>query len=530
MTQKLKSFAFKNKVNILFISVLLVVSLFYNYHNILTKRPYSMHQWRQADCLSITLNYYMENRSFFEPAINWVGDKDGRTVSECPIIYYSVAKLWKVFGYHECIFRLLNLILVFSGLFCLFRLIREIISDSFWATIITFLLFSSPILVFYSNNFLVDAPAFGLVLIACYFFFIGYKRQRKILYYLSFLFFLLSGLIKVSSLIAFIAVLIIHLYALLFYKKENTWFYKWYSIFPYILVILLVVLWYSFAKSYQQKNLGGIFLTGIYPIWDLDKTTISSIWDNFTNNLLSAYFNQKALFVILSIFILNGINYKKVNKVLFYFDVLIFIGVISFILLFYKALTVHDYYLTNLLIFIPFPLITFIEMLKRNYIKIYKSKILRTFFVIATLMLIYETAVINRMKYSTDDWLVRNNIVLGNSTLEYWKWFHQDYTARTKSLETITPYLRNIGIKRTDRVLSLPDESINVSLYFMDQKGFTGYGYSAMSFKQKLDYFKINGVIYLIADTLFINNQEYIKPYLNYKIGNYRNINIYKLN
>jgi hypothetical protein len=33
--------------------------------------------------------------------------------------------------------------------------------------------------------------------------------------------------------------------------------------------------------------------------------------------------------------------------------------------------------------------------------------------------------------------------------------------------------LRQAGIKRSDRVLSIPDGSFNISLYFMDQKGFT---------------------------------------------------------
>ena len=108
-------------------------------------RPYSIHQWRQADCLSITMNYYMEGLNFFEPKIHWLADgKDGKTVSDFPIIYYIVAKLWKVFGYHEYIFRLINTLIVFTGLFCLFKFIGNLLSDKFWAYIITFLLFTSP--------------------------------------------------------------------------------------------------------------------------------------------------------------------------------------------------------------------------------------------------------------------------------------------------------------------------------------------------------------------------------------------------
>jgi hypothetical protein len=42
-----------------------------------------------------------------------------------------------------------------------------------------------------------------------------------------------------------------------------------------------------------------------------------------------------------------------------------------------------------------------------------------------------------------------------------------------KRLENFTPVLRQHGIKRHDRVLSIPDHSFNVTLYLMDQKGYT---------------------------------------------------------
>ena len=132
----------KKHADLLFVALLLAVSLLYGYHDILFARPSYHHIWRQADCLSITMNYFQDDRNFFRPAINWVGDSGGRTISEFPIIYFSVAQLWKVFGYHEFIFRLINVLIVFSGLFCLFRLAREFLSDTFWAILIPIFLFS----------------------------------------------------------------------------------------------------------------------------------------------------------------------------------------------------------------------------------------------------------------------------------------------------------------------------------------------------------------------------------------------------
>ncbi|MCK9401184.1 MAG: glycosyltransferase family 39 protein [Bacteroidales bacterium] len=524
----MRNFLEKNKADIFFVILLLSISLLYNYHNILTHRPYSTHLWRQADCLSITMNYYMENRNFLEPAIHWVGEKDGKTVSECPLIYYSVAQLWKVFGYHEFIFRLINILIVFSGLFCLYKLIQIIISDSFWSFIITFLVFTSPILVYYSNNFTADAPAFGFVLTGSFFLWKGLNQQKKGWYYLSFLFFLLGGLIKISSLIIFIAILSIHIYLVLFSKKEKGQLYRWYNLIPYLIVLFVLFVWYSYAIHYNQKNISGIFLTGLYPIWDIDLITRKSIWSSFINDLVPAYFDKKALYLTLSLFITLFFFYRKMNKCLFFINVLVFLGVVSYILLFYKAFTVHDYYLTNLLIFIPLPFIAMLEMLKRNYSRIFKMLPLKIFVFCAVLLLIYETAVINRMKYSTSDWIVKTNFVVDKNAVDYWAWYHWDYANHLKAYETITPYLRSLGIERTDKVLSLPDRSINISLYFMDQKGFSGFGYADMTFDQRMNYYMNNDVQFLIIDSV-LNKQDYLLPYLKHKIGDYQNLSVFDL-
>ena len=519
----------RNKANLLFVLLLLLISLIYNYPNILTSRPYSIHQWRQADCLSITMNYYKENRNFLEPAIHWVGQKDGKTVSECPIIYYSVAQLWKVFGHHEFIFRLINILIVFTGLFCLFKLIQGVILDSFWSGAVTFMLFTSPILVYYTNNFTADAPAFGLALIACYFLWKGINQEKRVWYYLSFLFFLLGGLIKISSLIIFIAILLIHTYLIFFSKKEKAgFFYRWYSLVPYLAVILIILAWLSFVFHYNQENLSGIFLTGLYPIWETDALMRQNIWINIKNDLLPAYLNKNAVYLTMSLFILMFFFYRKINKFLFFLTVLVFLGVVSYLLLFFKAFTIHDYYLTNLLIFVPLPFIAMLEMLKRNYPGVFKMLALKILACCAVLVLIYETSGVNRMKYSTNDWLVKSNFMVHKYSVAQWTSYHLNYSERFKAYETITPYLRSLGIERTDRVLSLPEGSINISLYLMDQKGFSAFGYGERPFDQRMKFYMENGVKFLVIDSV-LNKEDYLLPYLSHKMGDYQNISIYNL-
>jgi hypothetical protein len=505
------------------------MSFFYGYHKIMTYRPYSIHQWRQADCLSITMNYYKENLNFFEPAVYWSGTKEGRTVSEFPIIYYTVAQLWKIFGYHEFIFRLVNILIVFSGLFCLFKFIFEFLSDSFWSIFVTFYLFTSPILVYYSNNFTADAPAFGIALIGCYNYWKFVSRKKNRFLYYALLAFLLAGLIKITSLIIFIALFIIFIYKAIFINDGRPFFKRVLNVLPFLIVIFIIISWYKYAILYNKNNLSGIFLQGIFPIWELDNDTIKNLWMTLYIELIPAYFNKKALIIELIIFISIFIFYKKINKFLFFLNILVFTGAILYILLWFQAFDVHDYYLTNLLIFIPVPVISILDFLKREHYSIFNNKIIKSFSVLVLIFLIYYTAVTNRMKYDTNDLLVRNNYIINQSKIEKYNWFHYEYSKRMKALETITPYLRTLGIKRTDKVFCIPDNSINISLYLMDQKGFTDYGYYELPFDQKIEFYKKLGVKYLIIIDPELEKEEYIQPYIKNKIGNYENADIFDL-
>jgi len=55
----------KRKKKYLFLIVLVGIFFSYGYHIITFSPPYSIHQWRQADALSLALNYFKEGNEFF---------------------------------------------------------------------------------------------------------------------------------------------------------------------------------------------------------------------------------------------------------------------------------------------------------------------------------------------------------------------------------------------------------------------------------------------------------------------------------
>ena len=120
-------------------------------------------------------------------------------------------------------------------------------------------------------------------------------------------------------------------------------------------------------------------------------------------------------------------------------------------------------------------------------------------------------------------------VTAGSKTTDYYNWLQWDYDNHLKAYETITPYIRSLGIKRSDKVISIPDESINITLYLMDQKGFDDFGFNDLKDGNRIKKFEELGAKYLFLNDSTYTSKNWLKPYLKNKIGSYQNISIYAL-
>jgi hypothetical protein len=525
---------FQTNPIIFFWIFIILVCLAYNYYTIIQLPPRSVHQWRQADCYSFAMNYYKEGLHFFSPSVNWIGPNgNGKTASEFPIIYYTVACLWKIFGKHEWIFRLVNLTLSLFGLFYLFKLSLELTKNKFWSFFIPFLLFSSPIYAYYANNFISNVPALSLVFPGWYFFYRFYKVKKTRLLYLSMFFFLVAGLLKISSAISFVIILGIFLsewWRIIRYKKEDRIFNKPVKqLVPFLLVISIILSWNLYVFYYNLNNNAGVLLQGVLPIWEIDAQKIHAVFQNLYHELLPQYFSNIILFILCGMFVFLIVFYKKVNRILFIITLCAFIISCCYILLFFQVFIAHDYYLIDLLILPVAILTTFAIYLKKNHSRIFRMPVVYTIAGIILIYNLYYCAVYTRIKYNSEDKLAKRSFILSEKEHKFWDWFHWNYSNKYKAFEDITPYLRSLGISRTDRVISIPDISINITLSQMDQKGFTDYSYSEVQGKERITAFIRSGAKYLIINDQRILNEDYLKPFLINKIGEYKNICIYSL-
>ena len=509
---------------LLFILILFLVALFYGYQQIIFNRPQSIHKWRQADSASLALNYYQNGMHFFAPEVNGL-TSDGSTSGKCmpsevPLLYYAVAILYKVFGYHDFLFRLLNTLLFFLGLFYLFKTILLLSKDTFWSIALTLLIFSSPVLVYYGNNFLSNSTAFAFTLVGWYFFirFLMEKEQR--LFYVSLAIFFCAAMFKVTALFCLFAIAGVYLLETMKLKRlpeiAEHFAKKKHFILPILLIVMLIGSWLMYASHYNSLHNCTYFSTTIFPIWNYDQATILAIFNQIYHNWGAQYFHP-AVFIFLFIafgFILSRSN--KTSQVLSIVILFILVEEIAFFLLQFWAFRDHDYFSIDMFILAVVILFACIQYLYAKHPALLKSVWIKVVFALFVGFNLYyaRTKLIDRYSDKVND-------------------FKQN-----EDIYTITPYLRSIGISSNDTVISIPDYS-HVSLYLMNLKGWTEYTDKKLNrgvpYSYNSDSLSVSESIRKGARYMIINGigELYAKPYLQsfctFLKGHYNNVLIFEL-
>jgi hypothetical protein len=517
------------KSDLPFILLFIIFAAFY-YDSVLDKGPLNIHLWRQTDCLSITRNF-SEGASFFKPEANLLladDYKSSLSAAEFPILYYIVGIIWKLFGESYLSYRLFYLLILSSGLFAFYKSLRILLNDNFWATTISLLLFTSPVYVVYGVSFLTDVPAFSFVLIASYFLLQYYRKSVQKLFFISMAFFALAGLIKISSLVAFVFLFIILILESLNVKslgkrklfKSNK--YEWIG---FVSVILVICSWYYYVDYFNTLHGFKYSVGSIYPVWDIQQGAVAELIKNINNFTSYVFFSSSMLLAFLFIGILNLFLWKKIPVFAYLSNIVLTIGCIIYFVLWASILGIHDYYFTPFLILFIGILLPFIWFIKSNHSDIFNGYLIKVFLVLfLAFNFIYCLNVVKLKTLASQGNFV---LVRNHEFISLMEWYNWDVSVNWKRYETMRPYIRQIGIKRTDRIISLSDYSPNITLYFLDQKGWTG----VRDYTKKEDFEKLiqKGAKYLfIADPVLLK-KDYLAPFITEQIGSYKGIEVFKL-
>jgi hypothetical protein len=165
------------------------------------------------------------------------------------------------------------------------------------------LLLTSPLLVYYSFNFLSDVPALSFSIIAFCFLFSFYKNKRLGYFYFALLFATTAVLLKASALLPLCCVLFFSLVDLIginsFFKTEKLFQKKLIPIILLCLSLTSIFCWYDFARHYNSFN-NGIFLLTIVPFWEMTRGETIEVFRSLMNNLFPTFLNRPMLALLFS--------------------------------------------------------------------------------------------------------------------------------------------------------------------------------------------------------------------------------------
>jgi len=493
-----------------FMVLFIILCFIYGIDSKLFLRPQSIHMWRQADCLSITQNYYQRDNMLWEPEIyNLIGDEDttGKSAGEFPGLYYLVALLWKIFGKSEFIYRLLVLLISFCGMYAVFKLARGLIKDRYIAMFISLFLYTSTIYVTYSISFLPNMPALSLTLIGWFFIWRFYVINKNKHLWLGMLFFTLAMLLKVSSGISFVALAGWLFLQLLRKKEKRVLFIRPYiQMIPFLLAIVIVSGWYVYAAWYNNLHNGYYTFNNVWPIWEVDRERFLDTINGIRILWINEFFPVSIWYVTAGMWIFLLVTFRKRSFFLNYLLIIIPIGCLIYMLLWFKAFRDHDYYYIEF--FAPFILSWIVFFKDISGAKWFRKPVV--YFLLVVIFILSANDLLPRFDDRFDHWMN--------------KW----YVHNMEAVGELEPLLRSSGIKEDDIVISIPDHTINASLYLMNQRGYTDYGSDFSDpdvFRERIG----QGAKYLVVNDSSLLEDETLKAFTGKQILKYKNVLVFEL-
>lgn len=247
-------------------------------------RPVDQPYWRECDIASIARNFYREGMSLFYPRVDWRGDGPGYAEMEFPVYPWSIAVLYKFFGFHEVFGRLLSYAFSLMAMGIFFLLARYLLPAA--GAIAASLFFAlSPLVIRISNSLQPDGLMFLFYLMAIYAFIRWLDDDSWISYGVAVIATSLAILAKATAAHVglFFALLVLNEQGLAALRKLRIWVFAAASLFPPLLWYTHAYnLWLIYGNSLGLSNeshwIGLDILTDPSPILGNVVSEIFAVW------------------------------------------------------------------------------------------------------------------------------------------------------------------------------------------------------------------------------------------------------------
>ncbi|MBX3102213.1 MAG: glycosyltransferase family 39 protein [Bacteroidetes bacterium] len=241
--------------------LLLILIGCYRYDRIWQLPPGAIHNWRQVDALSMTDYYYYEHTPLLSPRTYNLFDGDPQVMGEFPGLYWVTARLYDLLGPQEAILRILVSLHFLSLLMAVYMCGWALFRHPAWALVPALFLVSMPVLVYYGNNYLPDVPALSWAAWGVYGF-IRYRQGRSRAWVWVVAGFSLGALLKITALLPLAGLVLAEGIR---HFRQKIWPRPGWAL-ALLSPWLVGVLWYSYSRAYQAAHTP-YFLTKALPVW-----------------------------------------------------------------------------------------------------------------------------------------------------------------------------------------------------------------------------------------------------------------------
>ncbi len=463
--------------------------------------PYGMHQGAQADRACVGWNFFHETWDFFLPRVMENRAAEGIAGMEFPILAYLSGIFGRIFGFGFFVHRFLVGTILSAGIWSLYKLLAWMRVGFISRWFILSLLFLSPVFVFYTWNFLADAAALGFVFMGIYAWFrLEYMRGglgdklgalitveengKSANYYRNIVLLssLFAGLLKVSMLVFFIAILLLELWEIVVLRKpkkpvfqhsqdgdywvieDDSDVVKGNAFVGFLgsvvniawvgLVLGLIGGWYYYAGWLTKQTWNVHFLQQVNPAesWKVFKDVVDFSWNSWKDRLYPTT-------LILGIFIgwiyVLVKNRKDGWQKWEQLSVLVALGTACFFVLFAKQFRFHDYYY---LVFWPW---IFLAILTIYVDQIYGRFMFRGMVGVLSLIGLFVYPFV----------LMGSASKMLNYSFKKGHYFCQNAIDDTQELRSISRIINRLDPLDTTEVLIVGDPSPNTGLLMLGKKG-----------------------------------------------------------
>ncbi len=341
--------------------------------------------WRQCYTASIARNFYYNGMNIFYPQVSYGGNTAGYIGgAEFNLYPFTVALLYKLFGVHECLGRLVSMIAFCGSAFFLYKLTKKYAGTT--SGLITLLFYTfNPYIFFYSRAFQPESSMLFFSIAMLYFFSEWIDKEGWWRFTLMTLCATLAFLTKLPTICLGLPLLYLCLqkYKLHFLTQWKLWLFATVS-------ILLTFLWYNHS-NYIKTIDGSISNNTLsFRYYVFEYSIYLALKLSFYKKVFFSEVFEKDLIYIGGVFFILGIIFTLKKKEFRYIHYWL-LAILIYFFLAAKEVVWHTYYTIPIIvpasIFIGYAICNSLKLITAYNVTGIKRRVLQSLFVIMVVIL-----------------------------------------------------------------------------------------------------------------------------------------------